>query len=109
MAARAQPPWTGGSMGSYTESTIQGFDCGATRTSAGRSPSSAHDGFEPAVPRHDWASALARLGMDAGRPPDHPPPVLTGRRFLSTATAALALALLVGCSGPGRRGLGRRG
>src|SRR5215218_5179438 len=49
--------------------------------------------FEPRPP-------ASRLGIDAGRWPDHRPTVRPVRRFHGTAAATLALALLVGCSGP---------
>jgi hypothetical protein len=41
----------------------------------------------------------SRLGIDAGQRRDPRPTVATVRRFLSTAAAALAMAVLVGCSG----------
>jgi hypothetical protein len=41
-----------------------------------------------------------RAAIDGGRQPDHRPSARTGRRCLGTVTVALALALLVGCSGP---------
>jgi hypothetical protein len=42
----------------------------------------------------------SRSGVDAGRQRGHRPAVRTVRRSPSTAAAALAVALLVGCSGP---------